>query len=155
MKASVESPSNARSPFVGGLTQVGQAVLFVLVWLIASALVHALALPISAGVVGLFIVLILLFSGVINVRWIKSGAGWMLGELMLFFIPCVVAVIKYSDLFHKEGGQIVIAIAVGTILVMVATALSVRGGCRIENWLARRNSLSQHTGSVNVTGRKP
>ena len=66
----------------------------------------------------------------------------------------MVAVIKYSDLFHREGFQIVIAIAVGTILVMVATALSVRGGCRIESWLARRNSLSQHTGSANVTGRK-
>jgi len=139
---------------MSGLTQAGQAMLFVLVRLVASALVYAFALPISADVVGLLMVLILLFSGVVNVRWIKGGAGMMLSELMLFFIPCVVDVIKYSDLFRKEGVQIVIAIAVGTILVMVATALAVHGGCQLENWLARCNVRSKRSGCADVKGHK-
>ncbi|ARP90680.1 hypothetical protein CAL14_10500 [Bordetella genomosp. 9] len=105
-----------------------------------AAAVHLTAwlrLPLAPGVVGLLAVLALLLSGAVRVEWIKGGANWMLNELVLFFIPSVVAVVKYSDLFRREGVQLVLAIGFGTLLVMAATALAVHAGRRLEDWLAQ------------------
>jgi len=121
-------------------TLVGQIVFFVLVWQLAATLVRITGLSISEGVLGLFALLCLLLTGTLDVRWIKSGASWLLGELVLFFIPGVVAVIKYQDLLRKEGWQLLFAIAFGTILVMVCTAVAVHLGCRIEQRLFRRDA---------------
>lgn len=107
------------------------------IWFAADWLTRALGWSMSPGVVGLLAVLGLLLSGKAEVGWVKDGADWLLGELVLFFIPCVVAVVNYLPLFRSEGVQLTIAVTVGTILVMAATALAVHAGCRLERRLAR------------------
>lgn len=122
-------------PMVRTLAQIA---MLILVWVIAALLVAALSLPVSAGVVGMLLVLVLLLSGVVPVERVRLGADWMLGELVLFFIPAVVAVVEYGDLFRHEGVALVGAVACGTVLVMVTTAWAVRLGCGLEHRLARR-----------------
>lgn len=117
------------------LAQVGA---IVAIWLAAAALARVAGLDISPGVIGLLAVLALLLSGRARADWIEDGAQWLLGELVLFFIPCVVAVMQYGALFRREGVQIVLAVALGTVLVMAATALAVHLGCRLEQWLQAR-----------------
>ena len=116
------------------------------VWLAADWLTRTLGWSISPGVLGLLAVLGLLMSGKASVGWVRDGANWLLGELVLFFIPAVVAVINYLPLFQREGVQLVIAVTVGTVLVMAATALAVHAGCRLEARLARvcRQSGREH-----------
>jgi len=101
----------------------------------------------SAGVIGLILVLVLLFSGRGTVAWFADGANWLLGELTLFFIPCVVAVVKYSALFKAQGLQLVFVIAVGTVMVMISTAWAVHLACRLEQRLEQRrqNRLVQNS----------
>lgn len=119
------------------LARLGQSLFLVAAFAVAAQLTSLLHLPLAPGVVGLLTVLALLFSGIVKVEWIKGGANWLLSELVLFFIPSVVAVVKYFDLFRREGVQLVLAIAVGTLLVMAATALAVHVGRRLEDRLAQ------------------
>jgi len=119
------------------LVRLGQSLVLVFAFAAAAQLTTLLHLPLAPGVVGLLAVLALLFSGIVKVEWIKGGANWLLSELVLFFIPSVVAVVKYFDLFRREGVQLVLAIAVGTLLVMAATALAVHLGRRLEDGLAQ------------------
>ena len=138
------SPRRARGHVPArGLRSLAPIAFLAAVWLGAAKLVAALSLPLSAGVLGLLFVLALLLSGVVAVDTLKSGADWLLNELILFFIPSVVAVVKYGHLFREEGVQIVFAIAAGTVLVMVTTAWAVHLGCKFE---ARLHSRRAETG---------
>jgi holin-like protein len=110
----------------------GQAAGLGAIWVLASFLIQKFAIPLSAGVLGFFAVLLLLWSGALRSEWVSGGAGLMLNDLVLFFIPAVVAVIKYADLFRAEGIQLVGAIAVGTVLVMASTAVAVHFGCLLQ-----------------------
>ncbi len=119
------------------LRTVAQVAALLAVWFAADWLTRKLGWSISPGVLGLLAVLGVLLTGRGKVDWVKDGANWLLGELVLFFIPCVVAVVNYLPLFRREGVQLVIAVTVGTVLVMAATALAVHAGCRLERRLAR------------------
>jgi len=116
---------------------VAQVAALLAVWFAADWLTRKLGWSISPGVIGLLGMLGLLLTGRAKVGWVKDGANWFLGELVLFFIPCVVAVVNYLPLFRREGVQLVVAVTVGTVLVMAATALAVHAGCRLETRLAR------------------
>jgi len=125
------------------LRAVVQVVALSAVWFAADWLTRKLGWSISPGVIGLLGMLGLLLTGKVRVGWVKDGANWFLGELVLFFIPCVVAVVNYLPLFRREGVQLVIAVTVGTVLVMTATALAVHAGCRLETRLARWRSAPE------------
>ncbi|MBY4729108.1 CidA/LrgA family protein [Cupriavidus pauculus] len=131
--ASARSPFLLRSPAWRQLARtVAQVGALLGVWFCADWLTRSLGWSISPGVLGMLAVLGLLLSGKADIGWVKSGSDWLLGELVLFFIPCVVAVVNYLPLFRAEGVQLTIAVGVGTILVMAATALAVHAGCRLE-----------------------
>ncbi|MCH2005219.1 CidA/LrgA family protein [Acinetobacter ursingii] len=130
--------------FAKVIIQIGLLLIF---WWIGSLLQQALNLPVSAGVIGLFLVLIGLVSGVFKLQWIKTGSDFMLAELVLFFIPCVVGLINYKSLFIAEGWQLITAIVLGTMCVMVFTAYTVHFCFKLESRLKQRSQdkmLHQH-----------
>jgi holin-like protein len=153
MKNPVASGRAKRLTLSSVLSSIAQVAAFVLVWLGASTLTETFALPISAGALGLLAVLALLLSGAVKVNWLKGGADLILNELVLFFIPCVVAVIKYADLFRAEGVQLVFSVTLGTILVMASTALAVHAGCWLEKQLAQW-ALKRQARRAAAMGRK-
>jgi len=110
----------------------------VIIWWVASVIQHTLNLPVSAGVIGLLLVLALL-SGLFKLQWIKTGSDFILGELVLLFIPCVVGIIKYKELFLTQGWQLILAVFIGTICVMLATAYSVYLGFKLEARLKQKH----------------
>ncbi|WP_105901815.1 CidA/LrgA family protein [Vibrio gangliei] len=125
-----------------------QVVIFSLIWLVADYLVQRFHFPIPANLTGMVLLLILLFSRVVNVDWLRSGATWLLSEMLLFFVPAVVAVVKYPDLMMHEGGKILAILFISTILVIGVTALVVDKIYRYELQLARRKSNKHSTSSV-------
>lgn len=130
--------------FAKVIIQIGLLLIF---WWIGSLLQQTLNLPVSAGVIGLFLVLIGLVSGVFKLQWIKTGSDFMLAELVLFFIPCVVGLINYKSLFIAEGWQLITAIVLGTLCVMVFTAYTVHFCFKLESRLKQRSQdkmLHQH-----------
>lgn len=111
----------------------------VIIWWVASIIQNKLNLPVSAGVIGLLLVLFTLLSGLFKLQWIKTGSDFILGELVLLFIPCVVGIIKYKDLFLTQGWQLILAVFIGTIFVMLATAYSVYFGFKLEAHLKQKH----------------
>ncbi|WP_034911564.1 CidA/LrgA family protein [Erwinia sp. 9145] len=115
-----------------------QVVLYIALFLMAQQLVAWLDLPLPANIVGMLLLLALIALRVLPLRWVKAGSQWLLAEMLLFFIPAVVAVVNYSQLLRVEGWRIMLVIAVSTLLVLSATALVVDRVYRLEIWLAQR-----------------
>lgn len=124
-------------------TLAKQILILAAFWGIGYFLHQQLGVPISAGILGMLLLLICLFLKIIKMDQVAMGASVVLGELLLFFVPVVVAVVQYKTLFMTEGWQIVLSIALGTILVMLSTCLTIHYYNRLKSYLQTRKPL-QH-----------
>lgn len=115
-----------------GLLQIAVLALF---WGLGEAVVRLAHLPLPGGIVGMVVVLALLASGRIRPIAVRRGAYWLIAEMLLFFVPAVMAVLDHHEFVGLLGLKIAAVILVGTVLVMGGTALTVDLCCR---WLARR-----------------
>lgn len=136
---SVSETSSTNSFF----TLVKQILILAAFWGIGYLLNQHLGIPISAGILGMLLLLMCLFLKVIKMDQVAMGASVVLGELLLFFVPVVVAVVQYKTLFMTEGWQIVLSIALGTILVMLSTCLTIHYYNRLKSYLQTRKPF-QH-----------
>jgi len=105
------------------------AVLLVLFWT-GSQLAGWLGWPIPGGVMGLALLLLLFACGVVKPATLQLGAGWLMAEMLLFFIPALMSLLDYGTLVREEGWRILLVIAVSTLMVMVVTAVTVELVCR-------------------------
>jgi len=64
--------------------------------------------------------------------WVRAGARWLLAEMLLFFVPAVVAVVNYAQLLMVDGWRIFAVIALSTMMVLGATAWVVDKVYRFE-----------------------
>lgn len=115
-----------------------QVVLYAALYLVADRLVTLLHLPLPANVVGMFMLLLLIMSGILPLKWVKAGSRWLLAEMLLFFVPAVVAVVNYTSLLMVEGWKIFLVIAVSTTLTLGITSLVVDRIYRLELRLTER-----------------
>lgn len=113
-----------------------QVALYVGLFLASEQLVNWLHLPLPANIVGMLLLLAMIMLRVLPLGWVKAGASWLLAEMLLFFVPAVVAVVNYGDLLRVEGWRILLVIGLSTLLVLAATSLVVERVYRFELWLA-------------------
>ncbi|MBF8647521.1 CidA/LrgA family protein [Pseudomonas pudica] len=99
-------------------------------FLLGGQLATWLGWPIPGGVMGLALLLLLFASGVLKPAMLQLGAGWLMAEMLLFFIPALMSLLDYGALILDEGWRILLVIAVSTLMVMVVTALTVELVCR-------------------------
>lgn len=115
-----------------------QITLIGVVWGTADILKKLFNIPMSSGIVGLFLMLGLLLTGVIKLAWVNVGAKFILGELVLLFIPLMMSITQYQQLFFAKGWQLMITIVVSTVLVMLSSAVTFMLGNRVKRVLYRR-----------------
>ncbi|NSL54821.1 CidA/LrgA family protein [Uliginosibacterium aquaticum] len=124
--------------FCRTLLQIG---LLILIWLAAIELSSTWLHGLPPTVTGIALALVLLGLGLLRREWLADGAGWLLREMLLFFIPVVIAVLQYRDALDGKLLTILLVIVGSTACVMVATALAVDLAWRLEaRW--RREGLS-------------
>ncbi|WP_429236988.1 CidA/LrgA family protein [Aeromonas salmonicida] len=116
-----------------------QIALLAAIWLLADAAVGTFHLPLPANLTGMLALLVLILLGVVKTQWFSAGARWLLAEMLLFFVPAVVAVVNYQDLLLQEGWRIMLVLLISTTLVLGTTALVVDRVYRLELKLARRS----------------
>ena len=116
-----------------------QVLLYAGLFVFAEYLVGWLHLPLPANLVGMLLMLTLILCRVIPLNWVRAGARWLLAEMLLFFVPAVVAVVNYQDLLLQEGWRIMVVLVTSTVLVLGTTALVVDRVYRLELKLARRS----------------
>ncbi|MDQ7988350.1 MAG: CidA/LrgA family protein [Candidatus Dactylopiibacterium sp.] len=129
------APVLARAHHAG--RTVCQVILIALAWILADALSRRFLPAVPSSLLGLGLVLVLLASGVLRRDWLAHGAGWLIGEMLLFFVPAVIAIINYLPLVRQSGARILVVILVSTVCVMVSTALAVDLVWRLQDRVAR------------------
>ena len=137
---------------VSGLTKAGwmprvqvplQVMLYAGLFIFSQHLVTWLHLPLPANIVGMLLLLAMIMLHVLPIGWVKAGANWLLAEMLLFFIPAVVAVVNYSELLRIEGWRILLVIILSTLMVLAATSLVVDRVYRLEVRLAARKQRAR------------
>lgn len=103
-----------------GLLQIAGLTLFSM---LINAITPLLHLPIPGSILGMIILFLLLEFGVIRLNWIEVGASWLLAELLLFFIPSAIGVMKYANVLEADGLSILAVVVLGTFIVMAISGL--------------------------------
>lgn len=114
-----------------------QVLLYAGLFVFAQYLVAWLHLPLPANLVGMVLMLALIVCRIVPLKWVRAGAHWLLAEMLLFFIPAVVAVVNYTQLLLVDGWRIFAVIAISTLMVLGTTAWVVDKVYRYE--LSRLN----------------
>jgi len=103
-----------------GLLQVAGLTAFAL---LVNSLTSLLHLPVPGSIIGMALLFILLELGIIRLSWVDIGGAWLLAELLLFFIPSAVGVMKYSALLESDGLRLMAVVLIGTFVVMSSSGL--------------------------------
>ncbi|PQP86621.1 CidA/LrgA family protein [Paenibacillus sp. AR247] len=106
---------------VKGIFQVAVLMLFSYAMNQLAGLLH---LPVPGSILGIIVLFLLLESGVVKLEWIEVGANWLLAELLLFFIPAAVGVMKYFAMLESDGVRILLVVIFSTIVVMASSGLT-------------------------------
>ncbi len=109
-----------------------QVVFYSALFILAQQLVAWLHIPLPANLVGMLVLLALIICRVIPLAWLRAGSRWLLAEMLLFFVPAVVAVVNYAQLMLHDGWRIFLVIALSTVMVLGATAWVVDKVYRFE-----------------------
>ncbi len=100
------------------LVTIVQIAFFIALARLSDALVERLRLPIPGAIAGILLLFALLKLKIVKLQWIDKGADWLLAEMLLFFIPAAVGVVKYKSLVAHSGLRIAAVILISTIAVM-------------------------------------
>ncbi len=141
----MKTPLRSLSHFGKALLQV--ACLCLLAYL-AQMLVERFSLPLPSGVLGLGFLLLLLALNWLPERFIAIGATWLVSELLLFFIPPVVASINYAPILEQYGANLVLTLVLGSVSVMVLTGFTIDRVFRFER---RRNRFKRQQALKSAT----
>lgn len=109
--------------------QVGLLLSF---WLGGEALVRATGLPVPGGVAGMVLMLALLAARRLRPGSVQRGAHWLIGHMLLFFVPVVLALLEHGELFGVLGLKLLAIIVIGTAAVMAVTAATVEFCLRVH-----------------------
>lgn len=124
--------------FARVLLQIGA---LILIWLLAQALSGRWLPFVPPTVLGIALLLLGLSLGLLRPAWLAAGAGLLLREMLLFFIPVAVALMQYLDLLRDNLLAILAVVLLSTACVMLATAAAVGYAARLESrWRARQDA---------------
>ncbi len=114
-----------------------ELVVLLAIYFLGTQLAVWLAWPIPGGVVGLGLLLATFASGLVKPAALQLGAGVLMAEMLLFFIPALMSLLDYGGLVRNDGWRILLVIGFSTLSVMLVTAFTVEMVCR---WSLRREA---------------
>lgn len=102
-----------------------QVILLILGWLLCDRGVRALHIPLPSGILALLLLFALLLTRQIPASMVRKGSSSLLDHMVLFFVPAVMALLDHRELVGILGLKILAVIGIGTLMVMIGTALVV------------------------------
>lgn len=105
------------------MTSILKAILQILLLSIFSfagnCIIKYFHLSIPGSILSFFLVLFLFQLKILHLQWLETGANYLISELILFFIPSTVGIVKYEYLLRLEGLQFECIIILSTATVML------------------------------------
>ena len=78
---------------------------------------HVLGLVLPGNIVGLFILLALLLTGIVPLKWVESAARLLLWLLPFLFLPIFILAMKDHAFWAVQGRALSGAVVIGTVLL--------------------------------------
>ena len=114
-----------------------ELVVLLAIYMLGTQLSAWFAWPIPGGVVGLGVLLATFATGLVKPAALQLGAGVLMAEMLLFFIPALMSLLDYGGLMRNDGWRILLVIGLSTLSVMLVTAFTVEMACR---WRVRHEA---------------
>lgn len=105
------------------LVTIGQILMLILFSLSINKIIDIFDLNIPGSILGIILLFLLLQLKIIPLKWIESGANFLLAHLMLFLIPSAVGIIQHANLLRSDGLSLLAVIILGSIIAMVVTGV--------------------------------
>jgi holin-like protein len=102
-----------------------QIALLAAFWAFGETITRVTGLPVPGGIVGMGLALLALGARSLRVASMKRGADWFLAEMLLFFVPAVLALLDHREFLGLLGLKILAIILLSTMAVMCVTALTI------------------------------
>ena len=99
----------------------GQTFLLWVIYYLGTWIVNYFHIPLPGSVLGILILFVLLFIGVIKEQWLTAAVNPLLKHLSFFFIPIAVELMQWGDLFIKKGHLLFLPLVVSTLVALLAT----------------------------------
>ena len=105
------------------IRQIG--IIFTVCWL---SLVIEKLLPFTfpASVIGMILLFLCLFTGVLKIEHIQVKADFLLGNIAFIFVPAGVSIMNYFVVLKHSIVQLVFVCIISTIITFAVTAWSVK-----------------------------
>ncbi|EUB71471.1 LrgA family protein [Pseudomonas sp. GM41(2012)] len=103
------------------------------IYLLGCQMAVWFAWPIPGGVIGMVLLLLAFALGVVKPATLQMGAGLLMAEMLLFFIPALMSLLDYGGLLRSDGWRILLVIGVSTLMVMLVTAFTVELVVRLRS----------------------
>jgi holin-like protein len=109
---------------------LAELIVLLAIYFLGCELAAWLNWPIPGGVVGLGLLLLTFATGLVKPAALQLGAGVLMAEMLLFFIPALMSLLDYGGLVKHDGWRIMLVIGFSTLSVMLVTAFTVEFVCR-------------------------
>ena len=109
---------------------ISEIAVLLAIYFVGCQIAAWLQVPIPGGVMGMILLLLAFALGWVKPATLQLGAGVLMAEMLLFFIPALMSLLDHGALVRDEGWRILLVIGVSTLLVMIITAFTVEAVCR-------------------------
>ena len=109
---------------------ISEIAVLLAIYFVGCQIAAWLQVPIPGGVMGMILLLLAFALGWVKPATLQLGAGVLMAEMLLFFIPALMSLLDHGALVRDEGWRILLVICVSTLLVMIVTAFTVEAVCR-------------------------
>ena len=111
------------------------------VFLIGEFLSTWFGLLLPGSLVGMVLLTVFLFSGVVKLEQVEKAANDLLRHLILLFVPAAVGIMVYVKVFSGNAVAIVLNTLLSTVVVLSVTGKTVDG---VIHWLNRTGKAKRH-----------
>ncbi|MGG1572357.1 CidA/LrgA family protein [Fictibacillus sp. NRS-1165] len=88
----------------------------------ASAFFH---LPLPGSIIGMFLLLAGLLTGIVKLEWVEGAANYHLRHMTLLFIPPVVGLFLNWGTVHVQIWKVLIVLSLSSLCILLGTGFSV------------------------------
>ncbi|MGF9909920.1 CidA/LrgA family protein [Brevibacillus porteri] len=85
-----------------------------------------LHIPLPGNLVGMLLLTLGLCMGWIRMDWVEQAGIFLIRHMLLFFVPIIVGVASYLNVFTQNPLPIILSMVLGPLLVMLVTGVVVQ-----------------------------
>jgi holin-like protein len=111
---------------VKNLKYLRQLLIILIIYFLGSMLQLEFNIPVPGTVLGLLILFIALYSGLIKIEMIEEVSAFLLANMSLLFIPAGVGLMISLNILSGKWVAFITILVISTTLVFIVTAYTVK-----------------------------